>query len=375
MLVRQFGDVDQALDALPHPHERAEGDELRDLSVHDLAGLIHAFELPPRVFLGRLQGQRHALALEVDVQYLDLHVLADRDDLAGVIDVLPRQLGHVDEAVHPAPEVHEDAEVHDRGHRSAAPFALVQALQERLAALAHGLLQERPAGQDHVVAVPVELDDLAFELLADVGVEVADPAELDQGRGEEAAQADVQDQAALDHLDHGAADGGAGAHDLLDPGPGALVLGALLRQDQAPFLVLLLEDEGLDPVADRDHLVRVDVVADRQLLAGNDPFGLVADVEQDLVAVDLHDGALHQVPVVEVLHGLLDGRDQLIGRQVLLDRCPWLFLFDRPLTPFLPAAVSAHAQERAETPGLSLEMGERGPPGPASVRSARLGRQ
>jgi hypothetical protein len=28
--------------------------------------------------------------------------------------------------------------------------------------------------------------------------------------------------------------------------PGALVLGALLGQDQAAFLVLLLEDQGLD---------------------------------------------------------------------------------------------------------------------------------
>ena len=70
----------------------------------------------------------------------------------------------------------------------------------------------------------------------------------------------------------------------LDRAPGALVLGALLGQDQPTLLVLLLEDQGLDLVADLDDLVRVDVVLDRQLARGDDALGLVADVEQDLVA-------------------------------------------------------------------------------------------
>ena len=80
--------------------------------------------------------------------------------------------------------------------------------------------------------------------------------------------------------------------DLLDRAPGPLVLGPLLGEDQPAFLVLLLEDEGLDLVAQRDDLVRVDVVADRQLAGRDDALGLEADVEQDLVLVDLDDGAL-----------------------------------------------------------------------------------
>jgi uncharacterized protein len=42
-------------------------------------------------------------------------------------------------------------------------------------------------------------------------------------------------------------------------------------------------------------------VLDGQLARGDDALGLVADVEQDLVAVDLDDGALDDVAVVEVL--------------------------------------------------------------------------
>ena len=91
--------------------------------------------------------------------------------------------------------------------------------------------------------------------------------------------------------------------------PGALVLGALLRQDESTLLVLFLEDQRLDLVAERDDLVRVDVVADRELADGDDALGLVADVEEHLVVVDLHDRALHDVAVVE-------GDDRLVDRVV-----------------------------------------------------------
>ena len=90
--------------------------------------------------------------------------------------------------------------------------------------------------------------------------------------------------------------------DLLDRAPGPLVLGPLLREDQPAFLVLLLEDERLDLVAEVDDLRRVDVVADRQLTGGDDPLGLVTDVEQDLVAVDLDHRALDDLAVLDLHH-------------------------------------------------------------------------
>ena len=93
----------------------------------------------------------------------------------------------------------------------------------------------------------------------------------------------------------------------LDVAPGPLVLGPLLGQDQAAVLVLLGEDEGLDLVAERHDLVGVDVVADRQLAAGDHALGLVADVEQDLVPVDLDDRALDDLAVLDVDDGGVDG--------------------------------------------------------------------
>src|SRR5439155_23697537 len=140
-----LGDVYQTLDPLPDSHEGPEGNELGDRAVDDLAGLMLALELPPRIFLRRLEGERHALAIQVDVEDLDVDLLPHRHDLAGVIDVLPGELRDVDESVHAPADVHEGPEVHDGGDHAAAALPLLQALQQRLASLALAFLEEGPA--------------------------------------------------------------------------------------------------------------------------------------------------------------------------------------------------------------------------------------
>ena len=168
--------------------------------------------------------------------------------------------------------------------------------------------------EHHVVAVLVELDDLGLDLLADVRLQIADATHLDQRRGQEAAQADVEDQAALDDLDDGALDGLVLFLELFDGAPGALVLSPLLGQDQAAFLVLLGEDQSFDLIADGDDLVGVDVVLDGELTGRDDAFGLVTDVEQDFVTVNLDDGPFDDVAIVEVFDGFVDGGEKILGR-------------------------------------------------------------
>jgi hypothetical protein len=266
---RQLGDVHQALDALRDADERTERDQLGDLARRDLADRVRAGEDLPRVLLRRLQRQRDALAVEVDLEDLDGDLLAHLDDLGGVLDVLPGQLGDVHEAVDAA-EVDERTEVDDRGDDALADLALVQVVEERGARLGLRLLEQARRREHDVVAVLVELEDLGLDLLAEVRREVADAAQLDERRGQEAAQADVDDETTLDDLDHGTGDDTVVLLDLLDVAPGALVLRALLGQDEAAFLVLLLENEGFDLVADLDDLVGVDVVLDGEL-AGMTP--------------------------------------------------------------------------------------------------------
>jgi hypothetical protein len=137
---------------------------------------------------------------------------------------------------------------------------------------------------------------------------------------EEAAQPDVEDEPALDDLDDGAGDDAVLLLDALDRAPGALVLRALLGQDQPTLLVLLLENQGLDVVAEGHDLVGVDVVLDGQLARGDDPLGLVADVEENLVPVDLDDGAVDDVAVVEVLDRRVDRGEEVLHRPDVVDR-------------------------------------------------------
>ena len=308
----------EAFDPFADPNERAERHELRDFSVEDLVRRVLARELVPRILLRLLERERDALALQVHVQDFDGHFLTDLHDLARVLDVLPRQLADVDQPVDAA-EVDERAEVHDRRDRALLDLTLLEVLEEVLAAFRLRLFEVLPARQHDVVAVAVELDDLALELLADEGVQVAHAPQVDEGRGKEAAQADVEDQPALHDFDDGAGDDPVLFHDLLDLTPGPLVLGFLDRQDQPAFFVFFLGDERLDLLADFHDLAGVDVVLDRELARGDHAFGLVADVEEDLVLVDPDDLPLHEVAVVEGLDGrFVGGKELFLASDVVL---------------------------------------------------------
>ena len=111
-----LGDVHQALDGLAQLDEGAERNDLGDLAVDDGADRVALDELDPRILGGLLQAERDALALQIDVENLDLDLVADLDDLGGMVDVVPGQLGDVDQAVDAA-QVNEGAEVDDARKR------------------------------------------------------------------------------------------------------------------------------------------------------------------------------------------------------------------------------------------------------------------
>ena len=153
-----LGDVDEALDAVAELDERAERNELGDLALDDRADREVLDEHLPRILGGLLEAERDALAVEVDVEHLDLDRIADLDDLGRVVDVAPGELGDVHEAVDAA-EVDERTEVDDGGDVTRQDHALLQ-LAEDLGALGLAALFEDDATrEDDVVAVAVHLDD------------------------------------------------------------------------------------------------------------------------------------------------------------------------------------------------------------------------
>ena len=149
----------------------------------------------------------------------------------------------MDQAINTA-EIDESTEVNDGGHHALTDLALLELGQEGLADLGLGLLEVLATGQDHVVAVLVELKDLGLDLLADVRGQIADTTHLDERCRQEATQTDVDDEATLDSFDDSAFDNAIGFLDLLDVAPSALVLCTLLGQNQTAFLVFLGDDKG-----------------------------------------------------------------------------------------------------------------------------------
>ena len=169
-------------------------------------------------------------------------------------------------------EVDEGAEVDDVGDGALDDVAGREPVEDRLAHLAALLLQHGPPRQDDVVAAAVELDHLAAERLAHELVEVLDAADVDQRRRQEAADAEVEDQAALDHLDDDALDGLAalgGSSMRFQPSRSARFFERIRR-----FRVLLRHDERVDLVAEVDLVRRVDRAADGELETGMTPSDL-----------------------------------------------------------------------------------------------------
>ena len=88
------------------------------------AGRMVGGERDPRVLLGLLQAERDAALVGIDLEHLNFHLLAGRDDLAGM-DVLlgPAHLRDVDQALDAGLKLDEGAIVGDVGDRALEPGA------------------------------------------------------------------------------------------------------------------------------------------------------------------------------------------------------------------------------------------------------------
>ena len=202
--------------------------------------------------------------------------------------------------------------------KSTIEETVLRELRQDLGALVlAALLQQHAAGQHDVVAVAVHLDDAGFDLGAQVHVEILDATKVDQRCRQEAAQADIEDEAALDDFDNLARDHFAGLELLFDANPSTLVLGTLLGEDQAAVLVFLLENEGFDLLAQLHDVGRIGILADGQLARRDDALALEADVDEHLVVLDLDDRAVDQVALVELGQRAVDHRIHLLVGDVL----------------------------------------------------------
>ena len=298
-------DMNQTLNTVFNTNKRTEGNELSNLTGYDLTQSVGASKCLPRIFLGSLQGQRDTLTIQINLKNFNGYRLTNFDNFGGVVDVFPGEFRNVNQTVHAA-QIDEGTEVDDRRYNTFAYLALFELVEESGANLGLSLLKPCTARENNVVAVLVELDDLSFELLTNVRCKIANTTHLNEGCGQEASQTNVKDKTALDNLNNGTGDDAVVFLDLFDVAPCTLVLCALLGEDQATFLVFLSQDESLDFIANCDYFTGIYIVLDRKLARGNDAFGLVTDVEQNLVVINLNNLTGDEIAIVEVLDGLVN---------------------------------------------------------------------
>jgi len=198
----------------------------------------------------------------------------------------PCHVGDVQQAIDAA-EVDERTVLGDVLDHAAHDRAFLERFHELGALFAHAGLDHGAAREHHVVALAVELDDFEFEGLVLVGGQVLDRARVDQGAGQECADAVDQDrEAALDLAARRAGDEVAGFEGLLECEPRSEALGGVAREDGVAVAVLDAADGHGDEVAGLDFEFALVVF---ELFDRHVGFGLQACVDHDVVVLDAHD--------------------------------------------------------------------------------------
>jgi hypothetical protein len=300
----RVADVHQALDPGLQLDERAVVGDRDDLPLHPGADRIPLGDLLPGIGLQLLQAQTDPLTLPVDVQDLDLDLLADRDHLGRVGHPAVGHVGDVQQAVH-APEVDERPEVGDVLDHALPDLARLELLHQVLALVGAFMLQQHAAA-DHDVAAPlVELDDLELVRLPEQLVDVGNPAQRDLAPGEERIHPHEADHdAALDLLHQGALDRLVALMRQLDLLPHPHEVGLLLRQDDRTLMVLEVLEEDFDLVARCGRIL--------ELVQRDTALGLEADVEDHGVLGHPQHLAADDLALDDLGHGPFVHREHLL---------------------------------------------------------------
>ncbi len=230
------------------------------------------------------EAEADAFLFLVHVENDHVQFLADLQNFRRMAEATPAHVRDMQQTVQ-AVQINERAEIRDVLDRALADVAR-RHLGQQLPALLIALgLDQFTAAQNDVLALLVDLDDLEFVAVADVGLEVLGSDDVELRRGQEGFHADIDDEAALDDgldLAHDAAAFVANGEDAF---PVLLEFGLLVGEDDGAFLVFELFNENIDLLTDLDLL---DV---NKFIVGDDAFALIADVHEDFFRTDFDDGA------------------------------------------------------------------------------------
>ena len=306
-----LADVDEAFDT-GHDLDKGTVVGYDDNFTLDVVTLLEVrIEGIPRMRSELLETEGDAALGLVEVENDDVDLLVELDNLFGVVDAAPAEVGDVDEAIHAA-EVDEDAVGGDVLDNTFEHLTLLE-VADNLGLLSLDLvLDESLVADDDILVFVVNLDDLELHLLVDVHVVVADRLNIDLAAGQEGLDVleDGDDETAFGAALHVTGDNLLVVISLVDTLPALEDAGLLVAEHKLAIGVLLALDEDLNLVAG----LQVGVVA--HLASGDDTVALGADVHHHLAVGDGHHGALDDFLLGERVEALLVGI--VVGTSLLL---------------------------------------------------------
>src|ERR1700730_17932219 len=169
---RHLAYVYQAFDALLQFNKSAVVSDANDASANVRPHRIAVFRIQPRVGRQLLKAERHPLLILIELQHLDLDLIADVDQIAGMSETTPGHVCNVQQTINAA-DIDKGSvigEVLDHAGQNRAFLEMLQSFGALFALLSFEYLLAR----DHdVAAFLVQLDDGNFENFALYRIEIA----------------------------------------------------------------------------------------------------------------------------------------------------------------------------------------------------------
>src|SRR5262249_20656924 len=286
---RHLRDVDQAFDAGLELDEGAVVGDVGDAAMEAGVERILRLDALPRIVKQLLHAERDAMRLVVDLDDLDLHGLADGQDLGRMVDATPRDVGDVQEAVDAA-EVDERTVIGDVLDDAVDHLTLFEVLHQLLALLGAGLFQNGTTRHHDVAAATIHLEDLERLGVVHQRRDVADRTDVHLRARQEGHRAvEVDGEAALDLVEDDARDLFVVLERLLELAPALFAARLVARQHGFAEGVFDAIEEHFHLVANLEFAVTAGA---GKFAQRNAALGLQADVDDGHVLFNCNHLAL-----------------------------------------------------------------------------------
>ncbi len=290
MLAGDLGDMKQGIDAGLKLNKRAKIGHPGNFAGDDRAGCILLSSTDPGILLRELQGKGDLCSLDVLDQ--DAELLADLEDLLGILDAAPAHLGNVQQSVCTA-QIDESTEICDILDSTLDCIAGVDGLEE-LTLHFLALCNEKLLAVTNISApVRIVLGDHELNILSEILAQVSLISIGDKACRDEYS----------DFLNNNAQTAGKDLCDLgsenflvvvrfLNALVAAVCREALVGKDDLAVSVIHFQNLDFKFVAYVQDFCEINRMIVRVLIPGENAVGLCADIQDRLIGLDVDDLSL-----------------------------------------------------------------------------------